>query len=145
MLSAPPFIAAAGFTFGVRPPTSRRSLELFLINSLCSQIAYMSDMVRKRGMFVGINCTVCLAGTLIMALTGPIGIRYFGVRFYIFLLVLFPSRSASCTDFATFQTGLPRDLRGSEQRSPDHLLPLQQRPISHQACRPLCPHHRFRR
>ena len=72
-----------------------------------------------------------------MALTGPIGIRYF-VRRSLRTLV------DSLLTFRSISGCFPRHLRSSVERPPHHLVPLQQRPIAHQASCPLCFDHRFR-
>lgn len=56
-LSAPPYVAAGIYTFG---------------------IAYLSDRLRKRALFITINATVCLVGVVVMAFGGKVGVRYFG-------------------------------------------------------------------
>lgn len=57
LLSAPPYISAAFYTFAV---------------------AYASDKFHQRALFIGINASVAMVGLFIMAFGGPLGLRYFG-------------------------------------------------------------------
>ncbi|KAJ7174164.1 major facilitator superfamily domain-containing protein [Mycena crocata] len=57
LLSAPPYVFAAIYTFA---------------------IAFASDRLRKRAMFIAISALVCMTGLFIMAFGGKIGPRYFG-------------------------------------------------------------------
>ncbi|KAJ7200964.1 major facilitator superfamily domain-containing protein [Mycena rebaudengoi] len=57
LLSAPPYVFAAFFTYAV---------------------AYASDKLRKRAIFIALNALVCMTGLFIMAFAGKIGPRYFG-------------------------------------------------------------------
>ncbi len=57
MLSAPPYIVAAIFTF---------------------IMAYFSDRTRQRGLFVSLNALVCIVGCLIIGYTANRNVRYFG-------------------------------------------------------------------
>ncbi|KAJ7114562.1 major facilitator superfamily transporter [Mycena crocata] len=57
LLSAPPYVFAAIYTFA---------------------IAYASDKLRQRALFIAISALVCMTGLFIMAFGGKIGPRYFG-------------------------------------------------------------------
>lgn len=57
LLSAPPYVFAAIYTFAV---------------------AYGSDKTRRRAVFIALNALVCTIGLFIMAFGGIIGVRYFG-------------------------------------------------------------------
>lgn len=57
MLSAPPYLFAAIYTFG---------------------IAYCSDRFKQRGLFVSINAIVCLTGCVIIGFAKNKDVRYFG-------------------------------------------------------------------
>ncbi|GAA5874493.1 hypothetical protein JCM1840_000795 [Sporobolomyces johnsonii] len=57
LLSAPPYVVAAFYTF---------------------LMAYLSDKFRRRALFIGISATTCFTGLLIMCYGDIIGVRYFG-------------------------------------------------------------------
>ena len=57
ILSAPPYVAAAIFTFAM---------------------AVFSDKRKNRAIFIGLSATVCFTGLFIMAYAGTLGVRYFG-------------------------------------------------------------------
>ncbi|KAJ7227937.1 major facilitator superfamily domain-containing protein [Mycena rebaudengoi] len=57
VLSAPPYVFAALYTYAV---------------------AYVSDKLRRRAIFIVLNSLVCMTGLFIMSFAGKIGPRYFG-------------------------------------------------------------------
>lgn len=57
ILSAPPYVGAAIFTFAM---------------------AVFSDKRKNRAIFIGLSATVCFIGLFIMAYAGTLGVRYFG-------------------------------------------------------------------